>query len=288
MKNLFQSFFILILFFAQASLGISKKEDWLVCNNSTDSKLSLDLHFSSTSFSITIKNGKEEEESEKIETKREHNSYRIIIEIFPLKTLEIQQCKEYWVFLGAPGLGKSTIINALLKKTVAKTGMGSDSDITTNFTPYEDVQNNRVYLDTPGLVAPSITKQAAKEIEKIFKQKARCKIFFVAQLNEARVRAEDVNNINTIMDAINLSHKPFSIIINKLEFDEKEFLEKSKPDQAKVFKYFNCGNNKTNSFCFIDKSNHLKKKKIELLPLSNDVHDFFNTQETIEIHTTEQ
>ena len=192
--------------------------------------------------------------------------------------------REYWLFVGNPGVGKSTIINALAGKTVAKAGLSAGHGLTTDFTIYEDLPNNRVYCDTPGLADTKMRERAAKQIEEGLKQNAKYKIFFVIQLNEARVRAEDVATFNTVMNAINLPHKPFSIIVNKLDFDEKELFAQDQLSKAEVFDALNSGVNKTQSVWFIDKSNKLKKKKIPFLELDENLYTFFKTREAIQIN----
>ena len=194
--------------------------------------------------------------------------------------------REYWLFVGNPGAGKSTLINALKKRTVAAAGVSPGSGLTKYFTSYEDLQNNRVYLDTPGLADTKMRLEAAQQIEEALKQNGKYKIFFILNFNAGRVKAEDLATLNTVMDAVNLSHKPFSIIINKLEDDEKEMLE-NENNRAMVFGELNRGNNKTQSVYYIARSSKLKKKKIEFLDLSDELYAFFNTREAIHINKEE-
>lgn len=193
--------------------------------------------------------------------------------------------KEYWLFVGNPGVGKSTIVNSLLQKKVALSGLCPGKGFTKCFAAYEDIPNKRTYIDTPGLAETDQARKelVAKEIEKALKQNAKYKIFFVVQLNEARVRAEDVATINTIMNIINLPHKPFSIIVNKLEFDEKDLL-REEYEKAVVFDVLNSGVNKTQSIWFIDKSKDLKQRKIPFLKLDEDLYAFLKTREVLKIN----
>ena len=193
--------------------------------------------------------------------------------------------QEYWLFVGNPGAGKSSIVNALAGKEVSKAEVSqTGAGVTTAFISYNDVANKRIYLDTPGLEETDLNKKnnAAKQIEMALKQNGKYKIFFIINLDAGRVSPADVATFNTVMDAINLSHKPFSIILNKIEKDEKSLLENDKA-RALIFTNLNSGNNKTQSIWFIEKNEKVRKKKIPSLILGDKLWAFFNTRESIKI-----
>ncbi len=192
--------------------------------------------------------------------------------------------REYWLFVGNPGVGKSTLINALCKKTVAKAGVNLGHGLTKVFAAYEDKGNNRVYFDTPGLADTEMRGKAARAIEEGLKQDGQYKIFFIIQLNEGRVRPEEVATINTIMNAINIPHKPFSVIINKLDWEEKEAMEADDFGRAVVLEQLNSGENKTESVWYVDRNEEFRRIKDparKILELDDDLYAFFNTRKAI-------
>src|ERR1700688_1493989 len=121
---------------------------------------------------------------------------------------------EYILFVGNPGVGKSTLINSICGRNVAPSGISAGVGMTKDFNSYRF--NGRTYLDTPGLADAAIRAKAAEEIEKALKQDGKYRIFFILTLEGARVKPEDVTTINTVMDAIKTKDAKFNIIINKV------------------------------------------------------------------------
>src|ERR1700688_3908991 len=139
---------------------------------------------------------------------------------------------EYILFVGNPGVGKSTLINSIYGRNVAPSGLSAGVGMTKTFNSYEF--NGRTYLDTPGLADAEIRAKAAVEIEKALKQNGRYRIFFVLTLEAGRIKPEDVIKIKTVMDAIRIKDAKFNIIINKVCGAEKRQVFNNSADFAEL------------------------------------------------------
>ena len=164
-----------------------------------------------------------------------------------LKTTAINT-EEYWLFVGNPGAGKSTIINSLLKQRVAEAGSSDDGGgVTKKCALYQN--GNIVYIDTPGLDDINTRVDAAKEIEKSLKQDGKYRIFFIIKTDNLRIRPADLETIDIVLDAINLQNIEYNIIINQLTGkDAKVFYSNSDTIESSLFySYFQSGKYKNNN-----------------------------------------
>jgi len=82
------------------------------------------------------------------------------------------------ILIGNPGVGKSTILNALTGKVNFKSGVSFGHGLTTVCQRYVDEKNDIVYIDTPGLSDVEMRKKAAAEITKALKSSGYFRIFF--------------------------------------------------------------------------------------------------------------
>ena len=180
------------------------------------------------------------------------------------------QEKEYWLFVGNPGAGKSTIINSLLKQEIAKAGTSAGGGLTKNFALYP--HGNITYVDTPGLEDIENRAGAAKEIEKALKQDGKYRIFFIIKTDNLRIRPADLATIDIVLDAINLQNIEYNIIINQLTGkDAKVFYSNSDTIESSLFySYFQSGKYKNNKIRFIDMNIDVLMGKSNLI----DMNDF--------------
>lgn len=120
---------------------------------------------------------------------------------------------EVIVFLGNPGVGKSTLCNSILGDAVFSSGISIGKGPIA--TKKEHIHENKLYIDTPGLDDVKFRAQAAEEIEKALKHNNNYKLVFVAMLDSGRIRAADLVTINIICDAIKTDFE-YGLVFNQV------------------------------------------------------------------------
>jgi len=124
-----------------------------------------------------------------------------------------QKPKTHYLFIGNPGVGKSTLLNCIIGRKVFESGVSIGEGKTYELATKEI--GNNVFMDTPGLEDTKKRKQAAKDITKALKQDGNYKIFFVVTLESGRVRPVDAALIKIVLRHAK-EIKYFVIIFNKL------------------------------------------------------------------------
>jgi len=132
--------------------------------------------------------------------------------------------QDYYVFVGNPGTGKSTILNGFAGDVLFKSGLSFGKGCT-SILQEEEVPGKGVFMDTPGLADAKMREQAATEISKALKKNGNYRIFFVITLEAGRARPADVTTMRLVMDSlVGIPNVCYSIIINKLEEEAVEML----------------------------------------------------------------
>jgi hypothetical protein len=139
---------------------------------------------------------------------------------------------ESWLFLGNPGVGKSTLLNCLVQRAVFPSGVSYGGGLTMDVHTYADNRRGIVYMDTPGLVDRTAERVAADAITRALRSSGpRVKLCFVTRLQYGRVVSEDLVTIERILNSLQVPDVAFGIIINcvghaacrKLATDRHEF-----------------------------------------------------------------
>eukprot|EP01132_Coremiostelium_polycephalum_P009707 gene9707-11921_t len=124
------------------------------------------------------------------------------------------QFKETTVFLGNSNAGQSTIFNVFPGRVQSESGISMGGGLTQFSVEFLSKDGKR-YIDTPSLADPLIRAHAAKNIEAALKKETNYKIVFVVTLPDGRMKKEDIETINSIIESVSMKFK-YSIIFNKI------------------------------------------------------------------------
>ena len=131
---------------------------------------------------------------------------------------------QYRLFIGNPGVGKSTLANCIAQRVLFESGMSVGSGKTIGLD--KKAHRGVTYLDTPGLADIKMRQSAAVAITDALRQNGTYQIFFVMTLNAGRFRPEDLATIwLVLLNAPDI--KVFNIILNKLSQMEYGCLQDS-------------------------------------------------------------
>jgi len=157
-----------------------------------------------------------------------------IVEVFAKVNQNRKLPPGNYLFVGNPGVGKSTLASALTGKTLFKSGTSQDgSGVTATLETYH-LRDGVTIMDTPGLSDAEKRKQAAKAIEDALSNGGFYRIFFVITQEAGRIRPDDLTTIQIVLDGVK-DVTSFGVIINKVSPKMIKKLTKS-PEAFQKFK----------------------------------------------------
>eukprot|EP01132_Coremiostelium_polycephalum_P000296 gene296-385_t len=140
------------------------------------------------------------------------------------------------MFFGNPGVGKSTLCNAIFGRAIFLSGASMGSGLTSVHQVH--MHEGRLCIDTPGLEDILKREQAAAEIEKALKYDKNYKIVFVATLENGRIRIGDIVTVNLVCDALRDVPFEYGIIFNQIPSRIYQKAEQEFENPELVTKYF--------------------------------------------------
>jgi small GTP-binding protein len=140
------------------------------------------------------------------------------------------------LFVGNPGVGKSTLLNGLVRSAVFEAGTSYGQGLTTLFQYHEDPSTGNRFVDTPGLEDVKMRKQAADEISKALRhEEGLYKIVFVVTEEAGRLRPADGVTMKIVLDTLPNKNTPYGIIINKMSKKKMKVLSNLKSKECRQF-----------------------------------------------------
>ena len=119
------------------------------------------------------------------------------------------------IFVGNPGVGKSSLLNSLIGTSEFKSGISFGQGPVLQ--SHRDTTTGNDFIDTPGLADINLRKQAAQEISNALKYKeGYYKIVFIVMEEEGRVRPADGVTMKLVLDALPDKNTPYGIVVNKM------------------------------------------------------------------------
>ena len=135
------------------------------------------------------------------------------------------------VLLGGSGVGKSMILNSLIRKNIFQSGVSVGSRLTREVQLHLEPRLRWELIDTPG-TNPDNKEETLQEIQEAFQVGKHYKLFFCCTLNEGRIYHSDVRMISSILNCLSnftFSNNPdyngqdrcihFGIFVNKSPFE---------------------------------------------------------------------
>jgi hypothetical protein len=185
--------------------------------------------------------------------------------------------QESWLFLGNPGVGKSTLLNCLVQRAVFPSGVSYGGGLTMDVQTCVDYQRDIAYTDTPGLADCMAGRVAADAVTRALRSGGpRMKLCFVVQLQYGRVMSQDLVTMERVLDSIHMPVVPFGIIVNCVSADACKTLSSDGTAFRRVVALVNSGKYTTPHVLLVPEFPALvdeDNKFVELPPIVRDQID---------------
>lgn len=138
------------------------------------------------------------------------------------------------LFVGNPGIGKSTIFNTVIGRTVSASGFAEDGTGVTR-TNCVHFENFVTYIDTPGVDDMAGRENGLNCIQEAIRSATDLKLFFVVKTEAGRTRVQDITLIKLIIDSLKRcgveTENKYSIILN---FCSRRFMRRYENDEYRA------------------------------------------------------
>eukprot|EP01091_Cochliopodium_minus_P005211 TRINITY_DN15174_c0_g1_i1.p1 TRINITY_DN15174_c0_g1~~TRINITY_DN15174_c0_g1_i1.p1 ORF type:complete len:336 (-),score=99.10 TRINITY_DN15174_c0_g1_i1:51-1025(-) len=191
------------------------------------------------------------------------------------------ELKEHLLLIGNPGVGKSTLLNCLIKEVKFKSGLSIATGMT-QILQWHEHSDGVVYADTPGLSDIFKKKEAALQITKALQRNGIYKLIFVLTVESGRIRPDDITTMNLVLESIK---QPviYGVIINKCTESFIKGLNEGN-NAEKIVTSINSGKFKTFSIHYMNMIKELDDENGKITELPIDLINFINNLGSVYIN----
>eukprot|EP00927_Polykrikos_kofoidii_P021617 TRINITY_DN20402_c0_g1_i1.p1 TRINITY_DN20402_c0_g1~~TRINITY_DN20402_c0_g1_i1.p1 ORF type:complete len:889 (+),score=89.70 TRINITY_DN20402_c0_g1_i1:96-2669(+) len=177
-----------------------------------------------------------------------------------------------YLWIGNPGVGKSTLANANAGAVLFKSGVSYGSGLTIAL--HKVHHGGSLHMDTPGLRDITMQKRAASEISEALKQEGTYKVLFVITLESGRIRPDDVVVMELVLQAAP-TIRSYGVVINKLPKRTARMLRTNATDFGNLKTYLMAGlPSPTDHVLLLDNIPELEDEQDQLWAASVEFRDF--------------